>query len=107
LFYPFIDTFMYALPHTYRNVVAEEGTVVQVNISSEIGGTWYLTKEVEAWRLSKSSIHQIAAAITIDPHTAWKLFSKSLRAEQVIQHVEITGDEKLGAVALEMISVMA
>jgi len=107
LFYPFIDTFMYALPHTYRDINAEEGTVVQVNISTGIGGTWYLTRDASTWKLSKSSTYQTTAAITIDPDTAWKLFSKSLRADQVIQKIEITGDEKLAEVTLEMISVMA
>jgi hypothetical protein len=107
LFYPFMDAFMYALPHTYRNVTAKEGTMLQVNVSTEIGGTWYLTKDKSSWKLSKSAAHAIAAAITIDPDSAWKLFSKSIRAEQVMQGIEITGDEKLAAVTLEMISVMA
>ncbi|QEC67698.1 maleylpyruvate isomerase family protein [Panacibacter ginsenosidivorans] len=107
LFYPFIDTFMYALPYTYKNVVAEEGTVIQVNINTEIGGIWYLIKDAAGWRLSKSVNHEIIAAITIDPDTAWKLFSKSLRAEDVMKNIAIAGDEKLAVVTLEMISVMA
>jgi len=107
LFYPFIDTFMYALPHTYRNIDAPEGAVVQVNIITEIGGAWFLGREKEKWVLKKSTDLKAAATITIDPDTAWKLFSKSFRPADVLSKIQITGDEKLGAVALEMISVMA
>jgi len=107
LFYPFIDTFMFALPHTYRNVDAENGTVIRLNVSSEIGGSWFLLRENEKWILKKENNLKSSSIITIDPDTAWKLFSKSLRPENILSKVEITGNENLAAVALEMISVMA
>ena len=34
LFYPFIDIFMLALPHTFRSISAEEGTVVKITITT-------------------------------------------------------------------------
>jgi len=107
LFYPFIDTFMFALPHAYRNVEAENGTIIQLNVSSEIGGSWFLVRENEKWILKKENNLRSSSIIAIDPDTAWKLFSKSLRAADVSSKVELEGDKDLGAVALEMISVMA
>jgi hypothetical protein len=98
---------MFALPHTYRNIDAENGTVIQLNVSCEIGGSWFLVRENEKWILKKENNVKASAIITIDPDTAWKLFSKSLRPENILSKVEITGNEKLAAVALEMISVMA
>ncbi|MEM6735168.1 MAG: hypothetical protein AAF620_03760 [Bacteroidota bacterium] len=41
-FYPVINTFFQALPHTLRDVDAEQGTVVETKITSEAGGTWFL-----------------------------------------------------------------
>jgi len=43
----------------------------------------------------------------MDPDTSWKLFSKSLRPEQLIGKVKIKGDMELGKVVLSMVSVMA
>ena len=107
LFYPFIDTFMFALPHAYRNAEAENGTIIQLNVSSAIGGSWFLLRENEKWILKKENNLKSSSIITIDPDTAWKLFSKSLRPADVFSKIELAGDKDLGAVALETISVMA
>ena len=108
LFYPFIDTFMYGLPYTYRNIHAGTGTIITLKILSDIGGQWHLVKTEHFWQLIKSSTEKNAAAIVcIDPATAWKLFSKGISPEQAAGKVQITGDKRLGEVALNMVSVMA
>ncbi|MGE7777234.1 maleylpyruvate isomerase family mycothiol-dependent enzyme [Chitinophaga sp. NPDC101104] len=107
LFHPFIDIFMLALPHTFRNTPAETGTVVQLTISSDIGGSWHLLRIADKWVLSDPPSGTPATTITIDPDTAWKLFSKSLRPGDVHGKVGITGDPALGETALSMVSVMA
>ncbi|MFT3980804.1 MAG: maleylpyruvate isomerase N-terminal domain-containing protein [Ferruginibacter sp.] len=107
LFYPFIDIFMMALPHTYRHMDAPEGSTVKVTVSTDIGGSWWLTKSNNRWLLSKNGPAATTAALTIDPDTAWKLFSKSLRPEQVSGFVQLQGDRQLAAKALSMVAVMA
>lgn len=107
LFYPFIQTFMQALPYTYRNTEAEEGTVVKVTISTDVGGSWFIVKTTNRWEFTTNNNDSITAHISIDPQTAWKLFSKGLSASQARPLVVIEGDEELGATALTMISVMA
>lgn len=106
-FYPFINTFMYALPHTYKDVAANKGTVIQINIGSEIGGVWFLQRKAEKWELLYTSDQHPASIIDIDPDTAWKLFSKSLRPEEAKPLVRISGNEKLASTVLQMVSVMA
>jgi len=106
LFFPFIDTFMYALPHTYRNVAAPEGTTIRISITTEIGGHWHLVRKGEAWLLGRST-KQPDASITIEPGDAWKLFSKSMRPEEARSRVIIEGDAALAGKALGMVSVMA
>lgn len=103
---PFLQTFMQALPHTYRNTDAYEGTVVKVTVTGEGGGDWYLIKH-DNWEISDEEFLMPQAHTTIDGTIAWKLFSKSWRKKEAAPYVTIEGDKELGEVVLEMISVMA
>jgi uncharacterized protein (TIGR03083 family) len=106
LYYPCLDTFMMALPHTYRHTPAAAGTVVQFTITGEGGGHWYLVKE-EKWKLTKTSVAIPAAHTTIDGSVAWKLFTKSWRRHDVMDHVHMEGHLPLANTVLDMIAVMA
>ena len=107
LFYPFIDTFMQGLPYTYRNLEAATGTQVTVKINTEIGGEWQLVKK-DNWELTPPLQNTTSqATISLDPDTAWKLFSKGISPAQAIDQVKIEGDRRLGAVALQLVAVMA
>jgi len=106
LFFPFIDTFMYGLPHTYRHVAAPEGTVIRISVTTAIGGDWHLIRKGEGWLLDQTT-KEPDASIAIEPGDAWKLFSKGLRPEEARSRVIIAGDATLANTALEMVSVMA
>jgi uncharacterized protein (TIGR03083 family) len=106
-FYPCIDTFMLALPYTFRNTNAPDHTTVQVMVTGEAGGSWFITRANNTWTLDKTKIDHQATAIIIDPDSAWKLFSKSLRPADVKDKVIINGNKELGEVVLTMVSVMA
>jgi len=105
-YYPVLDTFMRALPHTYRATPAARGTVVQVSIKGEGAGEWFLTKYDE-WVLSKTNNETVTAHCSIDGAVAWKLFTKSWRADRIREYIKLEGDIALAEVALNMISVMA
>lgn len=107
LFYPFINIFMLALPHTFREVDAPVGNVVQVTVSGEIGGSWHIVREAESWVLFDHRHPAPAAEVILAPDVTWKLFSKSWRPAQVRGEVEVSGDVVLGERVLEMVSVMA
>jgi hypothetical protein len=108
LFYPFIDTLMYGLPYRYAKTKAKEGTVAKVTVSSEIGGSWAVTKTTDNWQLTKADNKLVAdAEVIISPDTAWKLFTKAIKPETAKLRAEIKGNEKLADVALGMLSVMA
>ncbi|MBS1565743.1 MAG: maleylpyruvate isomerase family mycothiol-dependent enzyme [Bacteroidetes bacterium] len=106
LYYPVLDTFMMALPHTYRNIPAPNGTVIQVTVTGEGGGDWFITRTGK-WQLSRESHSPVAAHTIIDGSQAWKLFTKSWRRQDIAQFVSVEGDIVLGEAALEMIAVMA
>ncbi len=105
-YYPVLDTFMMALPHTYRNTDAPNGSVVQITISGEAGGNWYLTHNGK-WELSKATAIPVTAHTTIDGNAAWKLFTKSWRRNEVAPYITMEGDKRLAEVVLDMIAVMA
>jgi hypothetical protein len=107
LYYPFINTFMHALPFTYRNVDADPGTIVTVKINTTIGGKWNIIKTKKGWNFLNSTKKKSNSIIIINPQIAWKLFSKGISTEQAIDKVEIIGNISLGKKTLEMISVMA
>ena len=86
---------------------ADEGTAVQLTITTAIGGNWYLIQTAGKWQLSKLYTGKVAAQVIIEPNVAWKLFSKGIPPETAREKVVIKGNEKLGEVALEMVSVMA
>ncbi len=105
-FYPFIATFMRGLPYTYRDTKAENGTCVKFTVSTEAGGDWYLLREDGQWKLAETHSGTLSASLSIDPDTAWKLFTKGISPELARPKVSIKGDVKLAEVSLEMIAVM-
>jgi hypothetical protein len=107
LFYPFIDTLMFAFPYTFRNVVADTGTIVSVKVTSEIGGQWNIIKTNDHWKFIDEENLNLNAQLIIDPHTAWKLFSKSWKPVDVLDKIKIVGDRDLGKEALNIVAFMA
>jgi uncharacterized protein (TIGR03083 family) len=107
LYFPVLDTFMRALPHTYREVAAPEGALLQFDITGEAGGSWFLLRESQAWRLGLEAEGARAATVTIPQEIAWRVFTKGIDKSAAQQSVTITGDEKLGGEILNMLSVMA
>ncbi len=107
LFYPFVDTFMFAFPHTFRTISADNGTIVSIEISTDIGGIWSIEKTDKGWILDKSQHLHPHAKVVMDPDTAWKLFSKSWKPEQVKDKVSLFGDITLAERVLSIVAVMA
>jgi uncharacterized protein (TIGR03083 family) len=106
LYFPLMDTFMRALPHTYRNTTAPELTHIKVSVTTEAGGSWSLLRQQGYWVLATSEIPP-SAEIVIDPHTAWKLFTKGVSPDDAQHKIQFKGDKQFCAPILEMVSVMA
>lgn len=105
-FYPFIDILIKALPHTYRNNPAKEGTTVSVIVNSDIGGRWSIIKTKTEWEFAES-IAEADSIVSMNPDIAWKLFSKGITREEALSQVRISGNEELALTTLKMVSVMA
>lgn len=106
-FIPLMNTFLLALPFTYRNTEAAENTSIQINIKGNTTTNWLLQKQKTGWQIRKESIAKSDAQVTIPADIAWRLFSKSLRPHQVMDQIVLSGNITLAEVALQLVSVMA
>jgi hypothetical protein len=104
---PALDIFVRALPFTYRQIEAEPGTQVELEISGEAGGVWTLVREGSRWALFTGAGDAPAARVRLDQDAAWKLFSKGLSAEQARRTIRLEGDPILGRPVLGSLAVMA
>lgn len=107
LYFPVLDTFMRALPHTYRKVTAVENTVLRFTIVGEAGGDWYLRKTSEGWTLEKEAAGSPAVEVSIPQEIAWRIFTKGIDKNAAKSQSTLEGDQDLGAEIFNMLSVMA
>jgi uncharacterized protein (TIGR03083 family) len=112
LFLPLLDTLVRALPHTFRETEAPEGTHVRL----EIGGVgaqglaplpWSLVRDAGRWSLYDSCPNEAAATVRMDGDTAWHLFTNGISKEEALARVRIEGDVRLGGKVLETVSIIA
>ena len=92
LFGTFMEVVVQAFPHTFRDVEAESGTVITLEISSEVGGSWSIIKTKDNWELTYQRPANPTSLVTLSPDTAWKLISKSWKQEDVTDLATISGD---------------
>jgi uncharacterized protein (TIGR03083 family) len=107
LYYPVLDCFLRALPFTYRNVSAKPGTLLQVDISGECGGSWYLYRAEQAWQLVEEPLGNKVSEIVIPQEIAWRIFTKGIDRDSALSQVKVVGDKALGLHILGMVSVVA
>jgi len=105
-YFPVLDCFMRGLPHSYRSVPAESGSLVQFKIAGECGGSWYLFRDGGAWKLIASPAGEKISEVTIPQEIAWRIFTKGIAPEEARAQVQATGDEAAGLHILKMISIV-
>jgi uncharacterized protein (TIGR03083 family) len=97
---PVIDTFVRALPFTYRDVAAPEGAAVVLRVTDEGEGAWTVLRE-DAWRLYEGEAENPSARVTMRGDVAWRLFTR-----QKVDGYSVEGDEALARPILGMTSVI-
>ena len=110
LHHPVLDTFMRALPHTYRDIAAPDGTLVCVRVVGDAGGEWYVRRCEGTWRLLYDAGPDSDSIVTIPQAIAWKFLTKRTdraTARARFPSIRIDGEAAFGEPALEMVSIMA
>ena len=105
-YYPVLDCFMRALPYTYRHVSSKPGALMQFNISGDCGGSWYLHRDAEVWKLVASPFGTKVAEVTIPQEIAWQIFTKGIDKDLARAQIEVDGDTELGLPILSMIAIV-
>lgn len=110
MFHPCLDTFLRALPFTFRSVSAEAGTTVAVVVTGDAGGTWYIDYDGTCWKQVTVPTQSIRSTATLDQISAWKLVTKRRSRETMLQEIpdiQFDGDVELASHVLDMVSMMA
>jgi uncharacterized protein (TIGR03083 family) len=106
-FAPVLDAFVRALPQTYKDLSADDDTLIALNITGDSGGKWFLLRENDSWSLYLGVDRQPQAEVSIDQDVAWRLFTKGISKEEARKRATFNGDQTLAARVLDMVSVIA
>ncbi|MGB1288228.1 MAG: maleylpyruvate isomerase family mycothiol-dependent enzyme [Aggregatilineales bacterium] len=105
--HPMLDISLRALPHTYRNMDAPDGTHIMLEITGAAADSWHLLREGDTWQLYADIDTEPACHITLFEDTAWHLLTKGITPQTARSSSTITGDAALAAPFFEMISIIA
>lgn len=94
------------LPHAFRNVAAEPGQTVVVEIGGAAGGQWTLSRETSRWVLSRGVPPSPTARVQLDDETAWKLLFNALSDAGAAGRIHIEGRADLAGAFLRARSVI-
>lgn len=106
-FAPVLEAFVRALPHTFREIRATDGTLIHLVITGEAGDEWYLQREQERWILGKSSISPAGTTVVLDQENAWRLFTKGIGKDEAFERASFKGNEMLARKVFDTVSIIA
>ena len=101
-----IDLAMRGLPHAFRNVEAEPGETVVVDVRGASGGQWTLMREADRWSLWAGQAPAPTARIRFSDDTAWKLLFNALPAADAARLTQIEGRTDLAQPLLRARSIV-
>jgi uncharacterized protein (TIGR03083 family) len=102
-FEPVLDAFVLALPYTYRDVDAPAGTTIALRIDER---TWFLVRDDDRWRLTTEP-HEAITTIAMTGDTAWRLFTKGLKADEARSRTTVTGEVRYAEPIYTMLCIVA
>ncbi len=98
---------MRALPFHYKDIQANESTLLSFIVDGEGGGSWFLYRLDDGWILVESADKIPDLSVNINGDIAWRIFSKGISAEEARKGVRISGNQEWGEHFLTLIAVMA
>ena len=104
---PVLDTFMRALPFSYRFLDRAIDTSINIQISGDAGSIWTLRKSHLGWQLFVGEDPHAKGFIQMDQNIAWRLFTKGISIENAREQIKISGDIELGENIFQVVSIMA
>lgn len=105
-YHPVLDCFMRALPHAYRDVHVGPGSLIVVNVTGDCGGTWYLYREEERWKLIADLEGNQLAEVTVPQEIAWRIFTKGISREESARQLRYNGNRNLAYHLLNTVAIV-
>ena len=94
------------LPHAYREVRAEPGASLVLDVSGLSGGTWTLVREPDRWTLHAGEPERASARARLSDDAAWKLLFNALSDADAAAAVRFEGREDLARPLLAARSIV-
>jgi uncharacterized protein (TIGR03083 family) len=104
---PVLATFVHALPQTYRQVDAPQGTCLTLTITGESGGSWSVLREEGRWQLYIGKPPRPHAEVELPEEAAWRVFTRGMTKDIARTQAVLLGDQTLAVKMLETISIIA
>jgi uncharacterized protein (TIGR03083 family) len=101
-----IDVAVRGLPYAFRNVPAEPGQTVVLDIRGAGGGQWTLLRGTHGWTLSRGEPPSVTTRIQLDDEAAWKLLFNALSETDAARAVHVEGRPQLASALLRARSVI-
>jgi uncharacterized protein (TIGR03083 family) len=103
---PVIETFLRALPFTYRNAPASDGTTITFAIQDVTRCS--LVRDAGRWSLDcGANGHAATTTVGMSGDTAWRLFTKGLGRDEARRRSEIAGNPELAEPLFSMVAIVA
>lgn len=106
LFEPVMNTFVRALPWSFRGVAAANGTTVRLALYGVLEKEWSLIRGAQNWELSEGHHGGRATDVRIAAEDAWKIFTRGIPRADALARAEIRGDRNLAEKVLETVAVI-
>ena len=105
---PVMDTFARALPFTYRDAAAPDGTSVEIAIAlaDALVRVYTLCREGRRWLLEEGPTDAPKARISLDGESAWRIFTGSIPRDEAHRRAMATGDPALSEPFFGVVAIM-
>ena len=103
---PVLETFVRALPHSFRDAAAPQGTVVRLEISGDAGSTWFLRRTGPGWEFTFECESEPATDVILPQDTAWRMFTKGVDPGTAQTSALVRGDATLASSIFRTVSVI-
>lgn len=107
LYFPVLDCFARGLPHAYREVEADAGAVVRLEVDGECGGAWQLERGAPGWALRSGADLPWQARVVIPQELAWRVFTRGIDRAAAQAQSRIEGRAELGLPVFGLTAVVA
>jgi uncharacterized protein (TIGR03083 family) len=90
-----IEIALRGLPHAFRDLQADTGATIVLEVTGASGGTWTLQREAERWALLAGEPTEATTRVRLSDDALWKLLHNALDRDEVERVVEVDGPREL------------